>query len=410
MSDTSLSLVDLDHNPFEFFTKAREKSIGKGCFQVSWEKEVDWQIYINNEDLVYATNTLHTAKTLQIYLQSFGLDVTEALSYIKTQLGTDKTAATLMQDQGFRSLLNSSVLKQLHWALSKDAYESMLWVPKGQCVFWQISSLPNGLIIPSGANGIISLGNITHYYQERLKAWQSISPTFNSPHQRLYCFDYHNVILEAVKAGEISEQLHTTLKRLLRGLSLRHIAMLLKQDELRVAMFLQPYIQQGAIVLKDPEAPLDKLPKIPLMYNAQGSKYIQSSASTSVKLAKATVACIDDSISMLDEMERLLAPEGYGVTKISDPLKASTQLFRIKPDIILMDVTMPGIDGNQLCKVLRDSELFQETPIVMVTGNQGILNKAKSKFSGATDYITKPFDREKLIGIIEKYLPEKVSK
>lgn len=315
-----------------------------------------------------------------------------------------------MQTQEFQNLLKPNVLEKLHWTLSKDAYESMLWIQKGECVFWQINSLPTGLILPSRLNNTTNLDKITHYYLERLKAWQSISSTFNSPHQRLYCFDYHNVLQEAVKAGKLTTQLHSTLKSLLRGLSLRHIAMLLKQDELKVALFLQPYIQQGAIVLRDPEAPLDKLPKIPVRQSPQGSKQTQSTASQSVQPTKATVVCIDDSTSMLDEMERLLIPEGYGVTKINDPLKASAQLFRIKPDIILMDVTMPGIDGNQLCKVLRESELFRETPIVMVTGNQGIFNKAKSKFSGATDYITKPFDREKLIGIIKQYVPDRIPK
>lgn len=410
MSNTSVSLLDLDNNPLKSLTKATNSSSGKGCFQVSLNKEADWQIYIEDGELLYATNTLQTAKNLQICLQSLGLDAAEALHYVKAQLDKDTTATILMQDQGFQNLLKPSILEKLHWTLSKDAYESMLWIPKGECVFWQISSLPTGLILPSRLNNTTNLDKITHYYLERLKAWQSISSTFNTPHQRLYCFDYHNVLLEAVKAGKITSQLHTTLKRLLRGLSLRHIAMLLKQDELKVALFLKPYIEQGAIVLADPEAPFDKLPKIPVIHSSQGSKQTQSTASQSVQPTKATVVCIDDSTSMLDEMERLLAPEGYGVTKINDPLKASAQLFRIKPDIILMDVTMPGIDGNQLCKVLRESELFRETPIVMVTGNQGILNKAKSKFSGATDYITKPFDRDKLIGIIKQYVPEKMPK
>ncbi len=400
--------MDSDQNPLEFLTKATNSTSGKGCFQLYFNQSISWQIYVENEDLIYAENTLHTAKTLQMNLQSLGSDVAEAINFIKSQLNTDKTAANLLKDQKFNSLLDSNILKKLTWALTRDAYESMLWVPKGQCVFWQINSLPDGVRQASDSDKIISISKITHYYQERIKAWQTLSSSFNSPHQRLYFFDYHNVMQEAVEAGKISAQFYETLKRLLRGLSLRHIALLLKQDELKVAKFLEPYIQKGAIVLRDPEAPLEKLPKIPVLQTVQASKNIQPAKPVSVKPARATVVCIDDSPSMLDEMERLLVPEGYGVTKISNPLKASAQLFRIKPDIILMDVTMPGIDGNQLCKVLRDSELFQETPIVMVTGNQGIINRAKSKFCGATDYITKPFNREELLGIVEKYLLQKV--
>lgn len=408
MSNTSPSLVDLAENPLNFLKKVIGSSSDKGCLQVAFQKGIDWQIYIENEKLLSATSTLQTVQTVQMYLQSCGPTAKEALNYIKSLSITDKKAATLMQDQKFKSLLDLGTYSKLHWALSKDAYESMLWVPTAQCVFWKISLLPDGLQVDPGSDDTFSLSNLTRYYQERLKVWQTLTSTFNSPHQRLYIFDYHNVMHTAVEDGKISAQVYETLKRLLRGLSLRRISLLLKQDELKVAKFLQPYIEAGAIVLRDPESPLDQCPKLPVIQVPQGIKQSQPAAAVPAKPVKANVVCIDDSLSMLDEMERLLTPEGYGVTKINDPLKASAQLFRIKPDIILMDVTMPGIDGNQLCKVLRESELFQETPIVMVTGNQGILNRAKSKFSGATDYITKPFDREKLIGIVEKYLLEKV--
>ena len=79
-------------------------------------------------------------------------------------------------------------------------------------------------------------------------------------------------------------------------------------------------------------------------------------------------------------------------------------LFRIRPDLILMDVTMPEINGYKLCDLLRDSVMFRNTPIVMVSGHRGIIDKARAKIAGATDYLTKPFTRDSLLAMVERYM------
>jgi twitching motility two-component system response regulator PilG len=79
-------------------------------------------------------------------------------------------------------------------------------------------------------------------------------------------------------------------------------------------------------------------------------------------------------------------------------------IVRINPDLILLDVGMPAIDGYQLCSMLRRHNLFKTTPIVMVTGNTGLIDRAKAKVAGATDYMTKPFTQEQLIKMVFRYL------
>ena len=64
---------------------------------------------------------------------------------------------------------------------------------------------------------------------------------------------------------------------------------------------------------------------------------------------------------------------------------------------------MPKINGYKLCKLLRGSDNCNHTPIVMVTGNTGLIDKARAKIAGATDYFTKPFTQQELIEIVEKY-------
>ena len=91
------------------------------------------------------------------------------------------------------------------------------------------------------------------------------------------------------------------------------------------------------------------------------------------------IACVDDSPTILDEMHRFLNHEEYEVTKIDDPVKAAAVLFKLKPDLVLMDITMPEINGYKLCSLLRNSVALRETPIVMVTGRSGLVDKARAR-------------------------------
>jgi twitching motility two-component system response regulator PilG len=79
-------------------------------------------------------------------------------------------------------------------------------------------------------------------------------------------------------------------------------------------------------------------------------------------------------------------------------------MLKIKPDLILLDVTMPKVNGYDLCKLLRNSASFKQTPIIMVTGNTGLIDRAKAKLSGSTDYLTKPFTQDGLLKMIFRYL------
>ena len=69
-----------------------------------------------------------------------------------------------------------------------------------------------------------------------------------------------------------------------------------------------------------------------------------------------------------------------------------------------MDITMPEINGYKLCSLLRNSVALRETPIVMVTGRSGLVDKARARVTGATDYLVKPFTRGSLLAVVEKYL------
>lgn len=117
-----------------------------------------------------------------------------------------------------------------------------------------------------------------------------------------------------------------------------------------------------------------------------------------------TIACIDDSPTVLRAINDFLDDKIFSVLMISDPVKALMQVIRNKPDLILLDVTMPNLDGYELCSLLRRHPDFKQTPIIMVTSNTGFIDRAKAKLVRASGYMTKPFNQSDLLKIIFKHL------
>lgn len=117
-----------------------------------------------------------------------------------------------------------------------------------------------------------------------------------------------------------------------------------------------------------------------------------------------TIACIDDSPTVLQAIHSFLDDGNCSIVMINDPLKALMQVVRCKPDLVLLDVGMPNLDGYELCSLLRRHSNFKHTPIVMVTGHTGFIDRAKAKLVGASGYLTKPFTRPELLKMVFKFL------
>lgn len=75
------------------------------------------------------------------------------------------------------------------------------------------------------------------------------------------------------------------------------------------------------------------------------------------------------------------------------------------PALILLDIAMPGMDGYQLCKLLRQNADTSRLPIVMLSGKDGFFNKVRGRIAGSTEYITKPFEPEDLARVLNKFCP-----
>lgn len=101
----------------------------------------------------------------------------------------------------------------------------------------------------------------------------------------------------------------------------------------------------------------------------------------------------------------LLAARGYRVVEAEDGLEAVKAARNSRPDLILMDLTLPRLDGISAMLRIREEERFRATPIVAVSGHARVEDQAKALDAGFDGYVTKPFDFDQLDSVINRLLP-----
>ena len=128
-----------------------------------------------------------------------------------------------------------------------------------------------------------------------------------------------------------------------------------------------------------PEAPQEPAPQAPL------------------DLKGARVLVADDDPAGCDVLERMLRAEGVEVVTVADGVAALREVDRFDPDVILLDVTMPGLDGFEACRLLKENERTRLTPVVMVTGLDVRTHRIRGIEAGADDIVQKPWERSELL-------------
>ena len=114
-----------------------------------------------------------------------------------------------------------------------------------------------------------------------------------------------------------------------------------------------------------------------------------------------SVLIVEDDNHIAEILQMYLEKEGYAVTVASDGGQGLTKYRAIKPDLVLLDVMMPVMDGDAVCRAIRTTD---QTPIIMLTAKGETDDKVGGLKSGADDYITKPFEMKEVLARIEAVL------
>lgn len=196
-----------------------------------------------------------------------------------------------------------------------------------------------------------------------------------------------------------SSQVYQALVNVLQGQhSLRDLAVTMQRNVVEVATSLLPWLQVGCIELTEiADLPVPSYTPIPSVAKSTPVK-------AAVPLQSALIACVDDSPLILRMMEKLVTSAGYQFLGINDALRTIGILLSRKPDLIFLDLVMPKSNGYEICEQLRKISCFRQTPIVILTGKQGVGNRQISDFVGASDFLNKPLDTETVLTVIRKHL------
>ena len=116
------------------------------------------------------------------------------------------------------------------------------------------------------------------------------------------------------------------------------------------------------------------------------------------------ILVVDDSATEMAVMSSSLKAEGYQVTTASNGEEALSQLEHDTPDAIILDVIMPGRNGFQLCRQIRNDVRWSKVPIVLVTSKDQESDRFWGMKQGASDYLTKPFAPASLIEAVRRFV------
>ena len=120
---------------------------------------------------------------------------------------------------------------------------------------------------------------------------------------------------------------------------------------------------------------------------------------------KGTILVVDDNRDNVDILRAFLESRGYAVSEAPDGKTALARMEEVRPELVLLDVMMPGMDGWQVCRAIKNHPEFgTATKVVMVTAKGGFEDKFEGLRSGADDYVVKPVDFKDLLEKVERNL------
>lgn len=355
-------------------------------------QDVVWVFYLYLGRIVYATGGLHPIRRWRRNLAAYCPQ--RLANFQEIQLELAKISAEECRISWEYKLLSVWIDRE---KITRDQAESII---KGTIIevlfdLTQTAEIFCEVVkdnLLSTRLSLIDAEQIVNESSRLWTAWQQAKIADRSP-------DLAPVIRQPdVLRQKTSAQVYQNLSQLLDGEhSLRDLSVRMKRDILTLTRSLLPYVQLGLVILTEVD---DIPPPIPNL--------IAKKLSNNIVSQRILVACIDDSIPICQSMDKIVTTAGYQFASEKDGLRAIAMLLSRKPDLIFLDLIMPNTNGYEICSQLRKLSYFRHTPIIILTGNDGIIDRVRAKMVGSTDFITKPIQEHIVLETINKHLRQKV--
>jgi two-component system alkaline phosphatase synthesis response regulator PhoP len=121
--------------------------------------------------------------------------------------------------------------------------------------------------------------------------------------------------------------------------------------------------------------------------------------------SQSKILIVDDDPDALETMAAILETRDYQVLTASSGSEGIDKAVKEKPNLIIMDVMMPGLDGFAACKMIKENEEIKDIPVILLTGKELVADMEKVTEAGAKDFMIKPIDWDKLFLKIKKLIP-----
>ena len=167
---------------------------------------------------------------------------------------------------------------------------------------------------------------------------------------------------------------------------------------------MKPYKIETNLKVSGLTKEVEKLKKQKMM--SQKIVSLSEFKETRDQLNSFNILVVDDDEVMRSALKRILEKENFNVTLAEDGISLSKHLENSKFDLILLDVNLPWVDGFELCSLIKEHVSLRKIPIIMVSARSSSEDIEKGFSLGISDYITKPFEMNDMLSVINKTLSE----
>ncbi|MDZ8025223.1 MAG: response regulator [Nostoc sp. DedQUE11] len=340
-------------------------------------KQQSWFVFFLNGQIIYCQQAESSLSRISDYLRHYRVEMRLADKQIASLSSTDAPEYAYIWALLEQNIINPKIAASIIQGLVHETLFDLLSLHQGNFIFRQGGALGPQL-------NTFEIAPFVTKITKQVQEWKQLYPHIQSPEQLLVLSDKVQ-IHSSLPAATVNKLQHWADGKT----SLRQLARYLNRDILTVAKAIYPYVQQSWLQL---------------VYPATNQLEIDTENSELNKKNRGRIVCIDDAIAIGETINSILQAQGYEAIVLTNPLEAISLVFQLKPDLILCDIAMSELEGYEVCAMLRHSTAFRLTPIIMLTGKDGFIDRVKASMVGATDYLTKPFTDNELLMLVGKYI------
>ena len=367
----------------------------------------NWNFYFRNGSLLWAMASKHRARRIYRLVNKYHPDIDCTEVQLREQEISELWGYLLISVLERRGQISttqaSKIIQEIAAEHLFDCFQQHTKISGIKSIF-ETSANTMGAILRSSLFKqpivYMDIARLMTYAKSSYENWVKVGLTKYSPN-----------LAPRIKNSQKLEQAvgsdtYSRLSVLIDGQkTLRDIAIATKQELITLTYSLMPYVKNESLeLLTVADLPIGKI-NFSTKQNAVNQQRADSDPNRSYieESELPLIVCIDDNPNICQKMAQVLNPAGYRMISVNESIQALPILLENKPDLIFLDLVMPIANGYEICGQIRKMSNFKTIPIIILTGNDSIIDRVRAKMVGATDFLCKPIDKKAILAAAHKY-------